>query len=172
MAFDLFFISGYQNALVLMSTFPALVAMGSDKPFGWMDCVAAVLMLGFIVLETVADEQQWRFQTRKHEMLAEGRKLSELPAPYDKGFNTTGLWDRSRHPNYFGEQSIWASFYLFSIGAGIGILNWSIIGALLLIVLFQGSSTLAEVISSGKYPEYERYCRSVRRFIPGKKYST
>jgi steroid 5-alpha reductase family enzyme len=169
--FDLGFISIYQNALVLMTTFPALVAMRSDAPFGWVDCVAAVLMLGFIIWETVADEQQWAFQTRKHAMLAEGRKLADLPAPYNKGFNTNGLWSRSRHPNYFAEQSIWICFYIFSIGAGIGILNWSVIGALLLVVLFQGSSSLAEEISSGKYPEYERYCQSVNRFIPGKKYS-
>ena len=169
--FNLGFISIYQNALVLMTTFPALVAMKSDAPFGWVDCVAAVLMLALIVWETVADEQQWAFQTRKHALLAEGRKLEELPAPYNKGFNTVGLWSRSRHPNYFGEQGIWCAFYIFSIGAGMGILNWSIIGALLLIVLFQGSSSLAEEISGGKYPEYERYCRSVNRFFPGKKYT-
>lgn len=42
-----------------------------------------------------------------------------------------------------------------------------IIGALLLIVLFQGSSSLAEEISGGKYPEYEKYCKSVPRFFPG-----
>ena len=47
--FDLFFISIYQNALVLMTTFPALVAMKSDAPFNWVDCVAAALMLGFII---------------------------------------------------------------------------------------------------------------------------
>ena len=70
----------------------------------------------------------------------------------------------------FYGRAIWACFYLFTIGAGIGIINWSIIGALLLIVLFQGSSSLAEEISSGKYPEYERYCKNVSRFIPGKKY--
>lgn len=168
--FDLGFISVYQNALVLMTTFPALVAMRSDAPFGWVDGIAAALMLGFIVWETVADEQQWAFQTRKWAMIKEGRKLEELPAPYDKGFNTTGLWDRSRHPNYFAEQAIWASFYIFSIGAGTGIVNWSIIGALLLIVLFQGSSSLAEEISGGKYPQYEEYCRRVPRFFPGKKY--
>ncbi len=168
--FDLGFICIYQNALVLMTTFPALVAMKSDAPFGWIDCVAAALMLGFIIWETVADEQQWAFQTKKWAMINEGKKLEELPAPYNKGFNTTGLWGRSRHPNYFGEQSIWASFYLFSIGAGTGIINWSIIGALLLIVLFQGSSALAEEISGGKYPEYEKYCSSVPRFFPGKKY--
>ncbi|MBR4772682.1 MAG: DUF1295 domain-containing protein, partial [Bacteroidales bacterium] len=67
--FDLGFISIYQNALVLMTTFPALVAMKSDAPFGWVDCVAAVLMLALIVWETVADEQQWAFQTRKHALL-------------------------------------------------------------------------------------------------------
>ena len=168
--FDLGFISIYQNALVLMTTFPALVAMQSDKPFGWVDGMAAILMLGFIIWETIADEQQWAFQTKKYALLKEGRKLEELPAPYDKGFNTLGLWGHSRHPNYFAEQAIWVAFYVFSIGAGMGIVNWSVIGALLLIVLFQGSSSLAEEISGGKYPEYERYCRSVPRFFPGKKY--
>ncbi|MBO4656925.1 MAG: DUF1295 domain-containing protein [Bacteroidales bacterium] len=168
--FDLGFISIYQNALVLMTTFPALVAMRSDAPFGWIDCVAAVLMLALIIWETVADEQQWAFQTRKHALLAEGRKLEDLPAPYNKGFNTVGLWSRSRHPNYFAEQSIWVAFYIFSIGAGMGILNWSVIGALLLVVLFQGSSSLAEEISGGKYPEYGLYCQRVNRFFPGKKY--
>ena len=171
-AFDLGFISIYQNALVLMTTFPALVAMSSPAPFGWVDGIAAVLMLGFIVWETIADEQQWAFQTRKWEMLGEGKKLEELPAPYNKGFNTTGLWGRSRHPNYFAEQGTWAALYVFSIGAGAGILNWSVIGALLLIVLFQGSSSLAEEISGGKYPEYEKYCQSVLRFFPGKRYTS
>ena len=170
-AFDLGFISIYQNALVLMTTFPALVAMTSEAAFGWVDCIAAVLMLGFIIWETVADEQQWAFQTKKWAMLGEGKKLEELPAPYNKGFNTTGLWGHSRHPNYFAEQGTWVAFYVFSIGAGMGIVNWSVIGALLLIVLFQGSSSLAEEISSGKYPEYEKYCRSVPRFFPGKKYT-
>ena len=168
--FNLFFISIYQNALVLMTTFPALVLMGSDKPFGWMDIVAAVLMLGAIIYETVADEQQWRFQSVKWKMLKEGRKLQELPAPFNRGFNTTGLWGVSRHPNYFAEQSTWCCFYLFTIAGGIGIVNWSLIGALLLIVLFQGSSAFGEEISSAKYPEYARYCQTVSRFFPGKRY--
>ena len=103
-------------------------------------------------------------------MIGEGRKLEDLPAPYNLGFNTSGLWRYSRHPNYFAEQGTWAAFYIFSIGAGMGILNWSVIGALLLMVLFQGSAALAEEISSGKYPEYEGYCKKVSLFIPGKKY--
>jgi steroid 5-alpha reductase family enzyme len=103
-------------------------------------------------------------------MIRKGKKLEELPDPYYKGFNTTGLWSRSRHPNYFAEQAIWLCFYVFSIGAGMGVANWSLIGALLLIVLFQGSSSLAEGISGGKYPEYEGYCKSVPRFFPGRRY--
>lgn len=170
MIFNLFFISIYQNALVLMITFPALVLMNVTVPFGWGDALAAVLMLAFIVYETVADEQQWAFQSTKWKMLKAGKCLNELPAPYDKGFNTVGLWSRSRHPNYFAEQGTWCAFYLFSVAGGIGIFNWSIIGALLLIVLFLGSSAFAEEISSAKYPEYARYCREVSKFFPGKKY--
>lgn len=168
MVFNLFFISIYQNALVLMITFPALALMNSTVPFNWMDGVAAVLMLGFIIYETVADEQQWRFQSTKWKMLREGKKLEELPAPYCKGFNTVGLWNVSRHPNYFAEQAIWCCFYLFTIGGGIGIVNWSMIGALLLIVLFLGSSAFAEEISTSKYSEYARYCQEVSRFFPGR----
>ena len=168
--FNLFFISIYQNALVLMTTFPALVLMNVDVPFGWLDGLAAALMLGFIIYETVADEQQWAFQSTKWKMIGEGKKLEELPAPYNLGFNTQGLWSRSRHPNYFAEQGTWCAFYLFTVGAGIGIFNWSIIGALLLIVLFLGSSAFAEEISASKYPAYADYCQKVPKFFPGKKY--
>ena len=168
--FNFLFISIYQNVLILMTTFPALVAMNSSVPFNWVDCLAAVLMLAAILYETIADEQQWRFQTRKWEMINDGQKLEDLPAPYNKGFNTQGLWSRSRHPNYFAEQSTWVSFYIFSIAAGIGIFNWSIIGAILLIVLFQGSSALSEELSSSKYPEYSDYIKKVSRFFPGRKY--
>ena len=168
--FNFLFISIYQNVLILMTTFPALVAMNSSVPFNWVDCLAAVLMLAAIIYEATADEQQWRFQTRKWEMINDGQKLEDLPAPYNKGFNTQGLWSRSRHPNYFAEQSTWVSFYIFSIAAGIGIFNWSIIGAVLLIVLFQGSSALSEELSSSKYPEYSDYIKKVSRFFPGRKY--
>jgi steroid 5-alpha reductase family enzyme len=169
--FDLLFISVYQNALVLMTTLPALVSSGSCAAFGWADFLAAALMLAAIIYEAAADEQQWSFQTKKQELLRGGKKLEELPAPYDKGFNTAGLWALSRHPNYFAEQSIWVAFYIFSVGAGIGIFNWSLIGALLLIVLFIGSSAFAEEISSGKYPEYADYRKKVSKFFPWKKYA-
>ena len=170
MLFNLFFISVYQNLLVLMITFPALVSMRSEVPFGWADALAAVMLLMFLSYETIADEQQWRFQTRKWALIGEGKKLEELPEPYCKGFNTRGLWNVSRHPNYLGEQGVWVAFYLFSVAAGIGVFNWSVIGALLLIVLFLGSSAFAEEISRSKYPLYADYCKKVGKFFPGKPY--
>ena len=103
-------------------------------------------------------------------MLSEGKKLEELPAPFNKGFNTIGLWSYCRHPNYLGEQGVWLSLYVFSIGAGVGIFNWSLIGALLLVVLFLGSSMFGEEISASKYPEYILYKRKVSKFIPWRKY--
>lgn len=167
--FDLFFISFYQNFLVLLTVMPAVVAYESKAPLCWIDILAAVLMLGFLVLETVADEQQWSFQSKKWSMIKAGSRLEDLPEPYDKGFNTTGLWGLSRHPNYLGEQGTWLSFYIFSIAAGASILNWSVAGALLLILLFLGSSTLAENISSSKYPSYSAYRKSHFRYLPIKR---
>lgn len=52
-------------------------------------------------------------------------------------------------------------------GAATGsLLNVSLAGSVLLILLFQGSTALSESITSGKYPGYkEQYCTKVPRFI-------
>ena len=168
--FNLFFISLYQNLLILATTLPGLISMSSERSLTLMDGLAALLVLIFLGIETAADEQQWHFQTTKYRLLGEGKTLEELPLPYSRGFNTEKLWAYSRHPNYLGEQGIWCSMYLFSVAAGIGVCNWSLIGALLLIMLFLGSSSFAEEISSSKYPEYARYQENVSRFFIGKSY--
>jgi len=168
--FDLFFISLYQNLLVLGICLPSLAAMESTAPFGAWDIAATVLAVLFLALETVADEYQWRFHQTKKKLLSEGKAL---PKPYDLGFNTTGPWSRMRHPNYLGEQGIWLSLYLFAIGAGAasrGVFHWSASGPLLLILLFMGSSALGESISSKKYPRYKDYIEQVRKYIPIRKF--
>ena len=83
-----------------------------------------------------------------------------------RGFRTTGLFALARHPNFAAEQAIWCAFYLFGVAATGQWLNWSVIGAVLLILLFQGSTQFTEKISLGKYPEYAEYRRRVPRFIP------
>ena len=167
--FNLFFISIYQNILVLLICIPALVTLGSPKPLNWIDYLATGLMASFLILEIIADEQQYYFQSKKWKMLKSGKKLEELPEPYNKGFNTIGLWNHMRHPNYVGEQMFWISLFLFTIAAG-HTFNWTIIGGLLLVVLFLGSSTFAEEISNGKYPEYAEYKKRVPRYFPWKAY--
>ena len=172
--FDLFFISIYQNALVLAICLPALVCMGSDAPIGVMDYVAIGLTLTALLIEVIADEQQMAFHTTKKKLLAEGKKLEELPAPFNKGFNTTGLWARSRHPNYFGEQAFWICLYLFAIAAGAAkynVFNWTMVGPLLLIFLFLGSSAFGEGVSNSKYPEYQLYLKTVHKYLPLRKYN-
>jgi steroid 5-alpha reductase family enzyme len=74
-----------------------------------------------------------------------------------------------RHPNYAAEQSIWIVFYFFSVAATGHWINWSVVGCLLLLVLFKGSSDFSEEISAGKYSDYKEYQRTVGRFIPGVK---
>ena len=89
-----------------------------------------------------------------------------LPEKYNKGFVDSGLWGIVRHPNYASEQSIWIVFYFFSVSATGLWLNWSVMGAILLILLFYGSSNFSESISISKYPEYLDYKNKTPRFVP------
>jgi steroid 5-alpha reductase family enzyme len=160
--FNLFFISLYQMGLILFMTLPALKAI-DGHPLSWIDYMLAGLVLFFIVIETLADQQQWNFHREKNEHKAKGKQLSEN---YAKGFVDSGLWGLVRHPNYGAEQAVWIVFYFFSVSATGIWLNWSVMGALLLVLLFRGSSDFSESISLGKYPQYKDYKESVPRFIP------
>jgi len=160
--FNLFFISIYQLGLVLLITLPALKSMGG-RPIIWTDYLLAALLLLFMVIETIADQQQWNYHKQKRLIMEKG---GDLPERYKKGFVDTGLWGIIRHPNYAAEQAIWIVFYFFSVAATEMWLNWSVIGAILLVLLFWGSSNFSESISSGKYPEYAEYKRRIPRFIP------
>ncbi|MEQ1439014.1 DUF1295 domain-containing protein [Fontimonas sp. SYSU GA230001] len=160
-AFHFGFICLYQNALLLLIALPVVLVQGTGAPT-LLDVLLAALFLGLVGLETLADQQQWNFQTEKKRRLKSGEPLD---GDYARGFITSGLWAHSRHPNYFAEQSIWVVFFLFSVAA-TGAFNWSVIGCLLLILLFQGSSKLSESLQADKYPDYPEYQRCVPRFIP------
>ncbi|NPA35517.1 MAG: DUF1295 domain-containing protein [Chlorobi bacterium] len=165
MIFNLFFISIYQMTLIMLFTLPALKAMGSDKPLGIYDYILAAIILALIVIEYIADQQQYEYQKEKYRQINAGN-VDEL---HKVGFTHTGLWAYVRHPNYAAEQSIWILFYFFSVIATGLWINWSIAGALLLVILFKSSSDLSEEISSKKYPLYQKYIKEVGRFLPLKK---
>lgn len=84
----------------------------------------------------------------------------------DRGFNTTGLWAYSRHPNFAAEQSVWVLLYGWSCGVTQTYYNWSIIGAVAYLILFQASTWFTELITARKYPDYKEYQKRVGKFLP------
>jgi steroid 5-alpha reductase family enzyme len=154
------FLAPFQNYLLLLIVVPSYAAYRFiGTPLGALDYAAAVAFVAFFIGETVADEQQWKFQTTKYAAIAR----RETPDP---GFITTGLFRYSRHPNFFCEQAMWWTYYVFSIAAGAGWLNWTIMGAVLLTLLFQASTGLTEKLSARKYPAYADYQRTTSRLMP------
>lgn len=161
--FHLLFICVYQMALILLFTLPSIVAWQGKNPLGLFDLILTGFFLFFLIFETVADQQQWNYQTVKY---AKKSANEPLEGDFAKGFVDTGLWEKMRHPNYFAEQSIWLIFYLFSVAATDRWLNWSVMGIVLLLLLFQGSADFSEKISAEKYPAYKDYLKRVPRFLP------
>ena len=154
------FLAPFQNFLLLLIVAPSYAAYRLvGTPLNALDYPSATAFVVFLIGETVADEQQWRFQTAKHAALARG----ETP---EAGFVTTGLFRYSRHPNFFCEQAIWWTYYVFSIAAGAGVPNWTATGVILLTLLFQGSTGLTEKLSARKYPAYVDYQRTTSRLMP------
>lgn len=160
--FNLFFISFYQMGLILLITFPMVKAMG-DGPLYRTDYLLALIFLAWVVIEYFADQQQWEYQEAKRHWKSSAR---EMPVEYKRGFVKSGLWGWVRHPNYTAEQAVWITFYFFSVSATGDWVNWSIVGCLLLILLFKGSSDFSEEISASKYPKYKKYQEEVGRFLP------
>jgi len=112
----------------------------------------------------VADEQQWRFQTEKWRLRNAGKP--PVTADQARGFLTEGIFRFSRHPNFWAEQSVWWSYYLFSVTSSGQWLNYSLAGAVQLSLLFQGSTDYTEKLSLKKYPVYADYQRCTSRLMP------
>ncbi len=162
--FNFFFISVYQNILILLFSLPVLVALGEGaKPLGIFDFLLFFLGLGLIVFEGIADNQIFYFRKAKKKFLARG---DTLVGRFSAGFIQDGLWQYSRHPNHFAEQSFWVTIYLFSALVTPSFINWSIAGCFLLIILFANSTELTEEIALEKYPNYQDYQKKVNKVIP------
>ncbi|KAI8803507.1 hypothetical protein BJ742DRAFT_777117 [Cladochytrium replicatum] len=118
--------------------------------------------------------------------------VATLPAPYSYGFSTIGVFRYSRHLNFFGEFMMWWAVYLYGVAASeqlffldkpdaperatLGtwwivfgqfyLVNWSIIGTVLLTLLFQGSTALTEHLTLQKYPLYKLYQMTTSSLVP------
>lgn len=160
--FNITFIALYQNILLLLITFPAYYAyLCVDIPWNLYDTIGTVSFLVFLMIESIADQQQWNYQTKKYSLINAGKPLLGV---YNVGFIHTGLFRYSRHPNFFAEMSMWWCFYLFS-WCHTPYLNQTIVGTILLTLLFQGSTSFTEGITKRKYPLYGKYQETTSRFI-------
>jgi steroid 5-alpha reductase family enzyme len=162
--FNLVFISVFQNIVIFLFSSPLLMAaVYNENSLSIIDILAAALMLTFILTESIADNQQFRFHKEKKDPSNIKKIYSQS---LEKGFLSEGLWRYVRHPNFTSEQAIWLSFYFFGVAASGKWINITLSGAVLLILIFLGSAKLTENISSSKYPDYVKYISEVPKFIP------
>lgn len=157
--FNLFFIVIYQNILLLLIALPAWTAYQHRTPLTPLDIILAAVFLAFLTGETIADQQQWRFHQWKKAETVAGRQ----PSPR---FLQSGLFRFSRHPNFFFEQAQWWVVFLFGCVAAGSLLQWTVIGPLLLTGLFIGSTVFTESITRSRYPEYAEYQSRTSPVVP------
>ena len=91
-----------QGLWVLLTIAAALAIMTSAerRSLGWLAAVGIAVWVAGFAIEVVADRQKSAF---KRDAANEGK------------FITSGLWAWSRHPNYFGEITLWAGMALLAI---------------------------------------------------------
>ncbi len=154
--FNFFFISLFQLSLIYAFTFPLYLAGTSNKPLGTGDIILFSVHALLLLLETVADEQQFAYYARRGNSDDPRVKL---------GFNTFGLWRFSRHPNYVGEMGQWLIVSLYPLTAGLAWLP-SGLAVIVLVILFIGSTLLAEGITGKKYPAYAAWKKATPAWIP------
>lgn len=157
--FNAGFITVAQNLVLLLICLPAYTALTHSAPLGLLDVVVAVLFLACLAGETVADQQQWDFHKRKKAVLESGGRP-------ESWFLRRGLFRYSRHPNYFFELAQWWLVFVFGTISAGSVLQWTVVGPVLLTVLFVGSTAFTESITKSKYPEYAEYQRTTSPIIP------
>lgn len=94
----------------LLSTLPVLTLT---------DILGLSLFLGGFTFEILADRQKSAWSAAK--------KRKE----HDEDFLTSGLWSKSRHPNYFGESTLWTGIAVTAagvLGSSVGLRGMGMAG--------------------------------------------
>ena len=149
---DFFGIHLFPTAIVFgvcLPLYPALVVHTGQ--LGAFDLLGFALCLTAILIETISDEQLRLFKKR-------------IRDPHE--FMKNGLWQYSRHPNYFGEWLFWVGIYLMGLIANPAYW-WTGIGVLLLLALFLFASIpMMDKHMMAKRPEYAEHMKRVPAFFP------
>lgn len=147
-----------QGLWVTFTAAAAWVGITSSQrvAFDWLAVVGLVLWAVGVAFEVVADLQKSRF---KADPANEGR------------FINTGLWSKSRHPNYFGEIVLWIGVALIALPTFQGWQWIAIISPLFVTLLLTRVSgvPMLEKKADGKWggqADYEEYKRTTPVLIP------
>ena len=144
-----------QGFWVFMCTFPALIVLTSSNfdvdiflIFG-----SSLWLFGFLY-EVIADKQKSNFNIN------------------NKGkFISSGLWSLSRHPNYFGEITLWTGITVISITVLSGFQYLALLTPLFIFRLLNNISgvNLLEDIGNkrwGSEKDYQTYIKKTPKFFP------
>ena len=149
-----------QGLWVSLTSAAAWIAISTDvgarAPLGWIAIVGMVIWVVGLNIEVVADTQKSAFRAN--------------PANKDE-FIRTGLWSRSRHPNYFGEILVWVGVF---VTAAPVLAGWQWIAVLspafvvLLLTRVSGIPLLEARADAkwGKRADYVAYRESTPVLIP------
>jgi steroid 5-alpha reductase family enzyme len=148
---SLYIVFGLQAALAGIIAIPLLTAVSGMQTLGVLDMLGVLLWITGMFFEVVGDAQLARFRA---EPSSDGAVLDH------------GLWRYTRHPNYFGEFTLWWGYYCFAVAAGGW---WTIFAPLLMSVLLLRVSgvTLLESDIGDRRPGYAHYVNRTNAFFPG-----
>lgn len=146
----------FQGVLMWMIGLPVTHTMA--YPYDPAQSVSVISYIGFaiagagLVIETLADIQLVRFKANPDN---QGKILD------------TGLWARSRHPNYFGDALFWWGTWVLCCGISPIALYFVFAPALMnfLIVKISGADLLDKILVKRK-DGYADYMTKTNRFIP------
>lgn len=140
-----------QGILLLIIAFPVMLVNGSEaKAFSLWDAAGIGLWLTGFFFEALGDYQLSRFKKD----------------PQNKGkLMTQGLWRLTRHPNYFGEATLWWGIFLIALSAENG---WTAVISpvfITFLLLRVSGVTMLEKKYAGNRA-YEEYARKTSSFFP------
>lgn len=147
---SLYLVFGLQGLLAMIIAMPLFVGLSGTAPLGMLDALGVALWIVGFGFETIGDWQLARFKANPANR---GRVLD------------TGLWRYTRHPNYFGEATLWWGYFLIAAAAGGG---WTLFAPLLMTLLLLRVSgvTLLEQDIHERRPAYRDYIARTNCFIP------
>lgn len=149
--YSLVVVFGLQLVLALIVSLPLQVAAESDDGLNWLVVPGVLLWAVGLFFEAVGD---WQLDEFKKDPASKGQVMDR------------GLWQYTRHPNYFGDFAVWWGLFLVSMSASGA--WWTVVGPLamsFLLIKGSGAGLLERTIGSRR-PGYAEYVERTSGFIP------